>query len=1417
MAVMRCEAKLFSTPASSLRRLCFKAAMCLAVAAFAGLGSSMSAQEAATPAGTSSVDPLVQRNVSDLLVRSKGVPDDWTHHYLVFSNPGTEADAIKNGTYDQWLKVANDPRYALQLIKRSGGVRAASNRISGLAGVSSTLTGIFSGATGSSNGVTGGTNGGTLGRGPGTVGPQAKAIKLDWNVPVGGTAASTVGTITGNDASGTSTVTIDGQTITGSLPTAASATGTFTAGAPGAGQTITITNPNNSNVLTLSTNATTQSSLVTVGALPTSTTVPTLTITNSAGASANALVLTTNATSSSVVGTVDAVPTSTSAPTLTMTNTATSNTLTMTTNATVGTASGTVSIPAPSGWSISITNGALATPNTFTLTPGTASRTTYTGTYGAGTTGTLTFKDSVSGSTLTLTGQGVSNGCTSATTGTFETNGNGNQNASYLATALANCYASYPTTVFVTAAYTSGDNFTVYDTNLGSSPTITFGGTGLGSEASFSGATPGSNGSQTCTSSTAGTFAIPATVTTANEAANIAAAISACATTYPNIGITVGTVSGSTIPITENTPGAFLSISPVGNSIFTWSAVGGNSAGTNACTSATTGTFATSNSTATIASNIATAINSASCQTTYPVGLTANYTSGSTFTVKNAPLGPYLSVSGSNFGTSPVLFGWGTVTAGSLGTNACTSSTVGTFATGTTTAAVAQNIATAITNCNTSYPAVGLTQNYASGNTFTVSDSSPGPYLTVLSSTPADVSFGTTTGGAVGSASCNNTTGTFEVSNVAATEAGYVAAAIQACTPATVGVDATSGGTTLNLVAGTLGAAANNITLAETMSDFGWNNATLVNGTNGTQSGTTFVYWGGAAAATPAAVAASIAQSINANSTLSPLVTATSGTSGSNAIVTVTADTPGATANSYATAKANFTDFSWTGADMGGGVSGARVQPNMYPAKFSFSTTSASCSDYVVYPTGTQGGTLAPSIVAFDNLYPGSTCLTSGGTAPVSWSYNTGGMATTSPVLSLDGTQVAFVQVNSSNVASLVILKPLPNDVGTTTVPVTLTSAGSGAAYQSCTAPCMYVIPFHGSTNDTYSMPYYSYDYDQIFVGDDSGNLHEFTGVFLGSPAETVSSPWPVAVATNKLSSPVYDNTSGLIFVGCISTGTTAQFHSINRITGAMPGESPNLGDAIIDAPLVDSSAGVVYTFVTTGLTPYENTLNLLAQFVTGFTSVPSGYVALGTGGTGDYLYAGTFDNVYYNGTSAHTGNIYVMGNTGGTATLYRVPISNSSLGAPVAAVSSLSSGLPFSSPMTEFCNGGASACTANGTETTSGTDYIFFSVYAEHVGATCSGGAGNGCVFAYTVNNNSSGTATPTRSGETGATAASPCWVTSGLVVDSGAGETGDSEVYYIQPGTNGMGGVSGLTSSTCTAGTATTMGATQSLQTTP
>jgi hypothetical protein len=205
--------------------------------------------------------------------------------------------------------------------------------------------------------------------------------------------------------------------------------------------------------------------------------------------------------------------------------------------------------------------------------------------------------------------------------------------------------------------------------------------------------------------------------------------------------------------------------------------------------------------------------------------------------------------------------------------------------------------------------------------------------------------------------------------------------------------------------------------------------------------------------------------------------------------------------------------------DLGGGpLGGITANALSYPAKYTFTTASASCSDFVVFNAGKVGSTSQPTIVAYTNLYSGC-----GGTvSTVYWQYDTAypqgsstndGSVALFPVdLSADGSQAAFVQQPNGD-TELVVLKWSPNPVQ-----MEMNGAANNVApssYPSCSAPCMTVIPFYGGTlNDDISPPFYDYANDVIYVGDYFGNLHKFTGVFLGTPAEVTTGGWPAAVST---------------------------------------------------------------------------------------------------------------------------------------------------------------------------------------------------------------------------------------------------------------------------------------------------------------
>lgn len=449
--------------------------------------------------------------------------------------------------------------------------------------------------------------------------------------------------------------------------------------------------------------------------------------------------------------------------------------------------------------------------------------------------------------------------------------------------------------------------------------------------------------------------------------------------------------------------------------------------------------------------------------------------------------------------------------------------------------------------------------------------------------------------------------------------------------------------------------------------------------------------------------------------------------------------------------------------------------------------------------TSLANGTNGASIGAFDNLYSGCS-----GTVPsVYWAYNTGGTVVTSPSLSGDGKQVAFIETVGAD-ADLVLLKWLKSTTATFASPVTLTSQTSAANYQTCTAPCMYTIALSGPVADTTSSPFYDFATDTLYVGEtgtgtSTTHTHKFTNVFKGAPAEA-GAPWPVVTATAPLSSPVYDEGSGYVFItaafstannggrlhkicatatcGTIGTSTATGILGPSTAGGTCQGGAGTSGDGanlIFDSPIIDSTNETVYVVIGNDGTGSS----AIYQFAEKYAANTCGTeIKLGTGSTSSPavpMYAGTFDNLYYcNGTSACTtggaGHYYVCGDTGGDPILYQVTVS--ALGV-ISGAANASTGLTTATtscgPVVEVYNPNAGPA----------TDWIFTSVNASAKTASpISCPTATGCIMSFNV---TAGTAISAATATVGHTAVAGG--ASGVSVDNTVATgtlAGASQVYF-------------------------------------
>jgi hypothetical protein len=282
------------------------------------------------------------------------------------------------------------------------------------------------------------------------------------------------------------------------------------------------------------------------------------------------------------------------------------------------------------------------------------------------------------------------------------------------------------------------------------------------------------------------------------------------------------------------------------------------------------------------------------------------------------------------------------------------------------------------------------------------------------------------------------------------------------------------------------------------------------------------------------------------------------------------------------------------------------------PAKFSFNINAApNCtSDYVVFPTNLQGVTGGQgSIIAYNKLYAGTGTSFCGVTNPaIYWAYDTNfnasGVATTgtvqtSPVLSLDGAKVAFVETRTTanGGAILHLLKWHAGDggaIGTAAAPnkATVWTADGKTGDCPVAGSCMISIVLNKGVSDTASSPFYDYKRDVIYVGDDNGVLHKIINAFGltgGTPSEVVTGNWPIEVdKSTMLTSPTFDSTSGNIFVGD-SSGFLNYVRETFSVAGScLAGSPPCLGSnkinsssihIITDAPIVDPVTEKVFVF----------------------------------------------------------------------------------------------------------------------------------------------------------------------------------------------------------------------------------------------
>ncbi len=335
------------------------------------------------------------------------------------------------------------------------------------------------------------------------------------------------------------------------------------------------------------------------------------------------------------------------------------------------------------------------------------------------------------------------------------------------------------------------------------------------------------------------------------------------------------------------------------------------------------------------------------------------------------------------------------------------------------------------------------------------------------------------------------------------------------------------------------------------------------------------------------------------------------------------------------------------------------------PAKFGFRPTGApDCTnDFVVYTiNATPGVGTQANIVAFNKLYSGPGANLCGAAPAFMWAYAVGnGRIFLSPVLSLDGKKIAFVEASNPR-PTFNVLQWVSGQGTNATGGAVAPGGGSSVTsldFSNTTVAGCVANPVAADSN---SSPFVDYDNDVAYVGANNGVLYRIKNVFNGTP----TLDYCITVnAGRALTSPVYDSVTKKVFV---SDGRSVFGYTPGAASFTAAGSVTVAGTAgsIILAPIIDVSSALVYVFSTHNLT---NTNEIVSQMPESLTTHVDAPIGPASGGS---VLDGDFDNNYYQNGPA-TGSLYACGTQTASNTrpaLYTLTFLASGMMSPVPAMS---------------------------------------------------------------------------------------------------------------------------------------------------
>jgi len=427
------------------------------------------------------------------------------------------------------------------------------------------------------------------------------------------------------------------------------------------------------------------------------------------------------------------------------------------------------------------------------------------------------------------------------------------------------------------------------------------------------------------------------------------------------------------------------------------------------------------------------------------------------------------------------------------------------------------------------------------------------------------------------------------------------------------------------------------------------------------------------------------------------------------------------------------------------------------PAKYVFDVNMPpSCAnDFVITGVNIAGSATQANLIGLKNLYnnPTGTGLCPGTAPTLLFAYNIGpGLLNSYVALSLDGTKVAFGESNGAASAFHILTWKTGAGNGTSAAAPATPGTGNTAVDKKFTL-----------AGGLSTAPFIDYEHDVAYVTTNNGQVHKYSGAFLGTPTEVVTGGWPLTTPSGSgISTPVFDGVSRhLFFTDNGNGGIDYVDDSVVPATmnAGLFNFSPGLNLAI---PLiVDSGNGKVYAF-----SPDNTTLAraVVSQADTNLSAASQVTIAVGTGNAANRLpLMGDFNDDYYNGILASS-RFYVIGNDSTANRLPALFAIDFSAGFTMdlvvngpLALTTNTAGVN-GSPVTAFFN------------STLNKQFLFFSVTN-----ACSGAIPGGCIRTVDV----TGGAFPTAATINNVVFAAGGG-TGGIDIDNVSPSAGASSVYY-------------------------------------